>query len=101
MRAKLQIESTDNNAVIMNVVRDEDANKKGASDKQRFSDTPSGRLHFHVNNPEVAKNLKVGDMYYVDFTKAPNPNEAKQNPSQQAQSASDGPGSGTKEQDKR
>lgn len=99
MRAKLQVESTDNNAVIMNVIRENDENKAKTGQKQMFSDTPSGRLHFHVNNPEIAKNLKVGDMYYADFTKAPSVEEQNQASSQSAQNRQ-APGSGTTEQDK-
>lgn len=84
MRAKLQVESVENNAVIMNVIRENDENKSKTNQKQFFSDTPSGRLHFHMNNPEVAKNIKVGDMFYADFTKAPSVEEQNRASSQSA-----------------
>ena len=97
MRAKLQVETIENNSVIMNVIKENDENQNKKSDKQFFSDAGSGRLHFHMNNPEVAKDIKVGDMFYADFTKAPSAEE--QNKARQ-QSGTRAPGNSTTEQDK-
>lgn len=99
MRAKLQVESVENNAVIMNVIKENNENQAKTNQKQFFSDAPSGRLHFHMNNQEVAKNIKVGDRFYADFTKAPSAEEENKASQQSAQNKQ-APGSSTTEQDK-
>lgn len=44
-----------------------------AEDNQFAKATPSGKLDMHIDNPKVFDFFKEGESYYLDFTKATNP----------------------------
>jgi hypothetical protein len=76
MRAKFRVfkvESYDENSEILSfsavgAVKYGEAGENEDNDFARW--TPSGELKMGVTNPDLLGTIKVGEKYYLDFTKA-------------------------------
>lgn len=78
MRAKMQVQAVIAQGEKQETVEFTAVTGKGPFGAQGESEdntyaryTPSGRCVLTINNPDLLGQHKVGEKYYVDFTKAP------------------------------
>lgn len=68
-RAKMKVESiTDYGANYSKQYKFRCQYSNNREDNSFSKYTPSGELSLHIDNPEIK--LNIGDVYYLDFTKA-------------------------------